>query len=118
MTTITEDLVATLSPTAGGRVYANIAPANAAFPYVVYSLIGGRPTQALEGELTPTNWTYQIDVFGPQKSAVAAIGVAIRAAMNAASAFKSTCTLLLDDYEPEAKLYRMTLDFSIWKPGE
>lgn len=116
--TIHEDLVATVGPAVGGRFYANVAPSNAAFPYAVYSLVSATPTQVLEGEITPTNWIFQIDAFATQKSAVAALGTAIRAAMNAATLYKSTCTMVLDDYEEEAKLYRVTLDFSVWKVGE
>lgn len=118
MTTIAEDLVSVVGPSLGNRFYPNIAPANAAFPYGVYALVSAAPTQSLEGEITPTNWRYQVDVFSPQKSVVDGLGRSIRAAMNAAAAFKSTCQMQIDDYEFDAKLYRVTLDFSIWKVGE
>lgn len=118
MTTVAEDLVSVVGSALGGRLFANIAPANAAFPYGVYSLITAVPTQSLAGHIPPTNWTYQIDLFSPQKSVVETLARTIRSTMNSSTAFASTCTMQMDDYEPDAKLYRVTLDFSIWKVDE
>lgn len=115
MANVAEDLVATLGSLVGGRLYPGVVPANAAFPFAMYALVSGIPEQHLGGEAGLTNYRYQIDLFAPAKATVDALALQMRGAMNVASRFKSTCVMQLDDYDTEALLYRVTLDFSVWK---
>lgn len=115
MANVAEDIFDTLGSLVGGRLYPGVVPANAAFPFAMYTLVSADPQQHLGGEAGLTQYRYQIDVFSPQKSVVDTLALQIRGAMNAAARFRSTCAMQQDDYDDDALLHRVILDFNVWK---
>jgi hypothetical protein len=111
---IAADLVTTLTTALSGRLYPSVAPAGVTAPYAVYQLVSGIPVSDLLGQSDRTNSHYQIDLFGRDKSALDTLADAVKSAMDAATLFKSICTLQQDTYEDPAQFYRVSLDFSIW----
>lgn len=108
------DLVTTLTATLSGRIYPSVAPAGVVAPYAVYQLVAGVPVNDMAGQSNRTNSRYQVDLFGPNKAALDALADSVKAAMNAATLFKSLCVLQQDIYEDPAQFYRISMDFSLW----
>ncbi len=111
------DLVTTLGPVFSGRFYPMVAPATQNQPpyYAVYQLISGIDEEMLDGA-TPNlkNARYQVSVFGREMAQLIALVATAKAAMTAATLFKSTCLNELDSFEDPALLYGKLIDFSIW----
>ena len=111
---IATDLVTTIGGVISGRLYPAVAPAGVAAPYGVYQLVAGVPVSDLSGQSNRTNSRFQIDLFGREKLALDTLAESVKAAMDAATLFKSVCILQQDLYEDPAQYYRVSIDFSIW----
>lgn len=111
---IAQDLVTTLAALAGGRLYPGVAPQDAIDPFMVYQLIAGVPQSDFDGASNLTNSRYQVDCYSRTKSTADTLAASVRSAMNGASLFESVCVLQQDLYEDEPRLYRVSMDFSIW----
>ena len=98
---------------ADGRVFPNIAPNNVQKPYVVYARISSAPENTLADGAPIDNVRLQVDCFDTTYAGAVTLAEAVKAALAA-----STITHLLlveqDQFEPEALLHRVILDFSIW----
>lgn len=110
---IQEQLFAALSGVAGGRVFPNVAPNNVARPYVVYARVASTPENTLADGAPVENTRFQIDCFDATYAAAVALAEVVKTAMKASSL---TNLLLLeqDQFEPDALLHRVILDFSVW----
>lgn len=110
---IQEQLFTALSGVAGGRVFPNVAPNNIAKPYVVYSRVASTPENTLADGVPVENTRFQIDCLDTTYAAVIALADVVKAAMRTSNL---TNLLLLeqDQYEPDALLHRVILDFSVW----
>lgn len=115
MTTVAQDVVTTLGAALSNKLYPSVAPAGVTAPYGVYQMISGVPITHLSGQSDRTNWRLQIDLFGREKIALDALAESVKAAMDAATLFKSICQNQMDLYEDPAQFYRVVLDFSIWR---
>jgi len=111
---IAADLVTTLTTALSGRLYPSVAPAGVVAPYGVYQLVVGLPITHLSGQSNRTNSHYQVDLFGRDKAALDALADTVKAAMDAATLFDSTCISQQDLYEDPAQFYRVMLEFSLW----
>lgn len=67
------DLVAVLAPLVAGRCYPDIAPADAALPYILYQQAGGVPTQFLEGAGSYAGVRMQINVWSQTRQEAATL---------------------------------------------
>ena len=110
---IQQDLFAALSTLAGGRVFPNIAPNNVQKPYVVYARISSAPANTLADGAPVENTRLQVDCFDTSYAAAVTLAMAVKAAMTS-SAITHLLLLEQDQFEPEALLHRVILDFSIW----
>ena len=98
---------------ADGRVFPNIAPNNAQTPYVVYARISSAPENTLANGAPIDNVRLQVDCFDTSYAAAVTLAVAVKTAMKS-SAIAHLLLLEQDQFEPEALLHRVILDFSIW----
>ena len=110
---IQEQLFTALSGVVGGRVFPNIAPNNIAKPYLVYSRVASTPENTLADGVPVENTRVQIDCLDTTYADVIALAQAVKAAMKA-SGLTNLLLLEQDQYEPDALLHRVILDFSIW----
>ena len=110
---IQQDLFAALAGVAGGRVFPNVAPNNVSKPYVVYSRVSIAPENTLADGASVENTRLQVDCFDITYSAAVALAETVKAAMKS-SAITHVLLLEQDQFEPEALLHRVILDFSVW----
>ena len=110
---IQQDLFAALAGVAGGRVFPNVAPNNVSKPYVVYARVSSAPENTLADGAPIENTRLQVDCFDTTYAAVVALAETVKAAMKS-SAITHVLLLEQDQFEPEALLHRVILDFSIW----
>ena len=113
--TIAADIVTTLGATLSNRLYPMVAPAGVAAPYGVYQFVSGVPITHFSGQSNRTNWRVQIDMFGRDYMALDTLAENVKAAMDAASLFKSVCQNETSLYEDPAQFYRIMLEFSVWQ---
>lgn len=100
-----------LPTSAGIRVYPVMMPQNVAMPAIRYQRVGVAPTASLDGDSGKDLVRFQIDCFAETYAAVKTLAVEVRAALTAIGALFVGD---IDGYEADAKLYRETLDYSIW----
>ena len=110
---IQQDLFAALAGVAGGRVFPNIAPNNVQKPYVVYARVSSAPENTLADGAPVQNTRLQVDCFDTTYAAAVALAETVKAAIKS-SAITHVLVLEQDQFEPEASLHRVILDFSIW----
>jgi hypothetical protein len=110
--------VAGIGALAGDRVYPTVRPQDSGLPAVTYSHVSGRPSNSLDGYTSGLQrFLMQIDCWAKSHSEVMALATAVRDRMNTAAATFSTVITeypLLDDYEPDTKLYRRSLGVACW----
>lgn len=99
----------------GARIYPDVAPQDAARPYIVWQEVSNVPANGLDGFLNLDNFRVQVTCWGVKATDVRDIDAAVRAAMDAATSFKS---LQVDHralpFEPDTKLFGSQSDFSVW----
>jgi hypothetical protein len=110
---IQQDLFTALAAVAGGRVFPNIAPSNVQKPYVVYARISSAPENTLADGAPIDNVRLQVDCFDTTYAGVVTLAEAVKAAL-AASAITHLLLVEQDQFEPDALLHQVILDFSIW----
>ena len=110
---IQEQVATALVGIAGGRLYPNVAPNNVQKPYLVYLRVASAPENTLADGVPIENTRIQIDCFDTTYAAVIALAESVKAALSASSI---NCVLLLeqDQFEFDALLHRVILDFSLW----
>lgn len=110
---IQQDLFAALAGVAGGRVFPNVAPNNVQKPYVVYARVSSAPENTLADGAPIENTRLQVDCFDTTYAASVALAETVKAAMKS-SAITHVLLFEQDQFEPEALLHRVILDFSVW----
>ena len=110
---IQQDLFAALAGVAGGRVFPSVAPNNVQKPYVVYARVSSAPENTLTDGAPIENTRLQVDCFDTTYAAVVALAETVKDAVKS-SAITHVLLLEQDQFEPEALLHRVILDFSIW----
>ena len=110
---IQQDLFAALAGVAGGRVFPNVAPNNVQKPYVVYARVSSAPENTLADGAPIENTRLQVDCFDTTYAAAVVLAEAVKTAIKS-SAITNVLLLEQDQFEPEALLHRVILDFSIW----
>jgi hypothetical protein len=102
--------VANLGPS---RVFPNIAPGNVPKPYVVYARVSSAPENTLANGSPIDNTRLQVDCFDVTYAGAVQLAEAVKTAL-AASAMTHLLLMEQDQFEPDALLHRVILDFSIW----
>jgi hypothetical protein len=110
---IQEQVFAAASSLVGGRMYPNVAPNNVQKPYLVYMRVSSKPENTLADGVPIENTRVQIDCFDTTYAAVVALAEGVKAALRA-SEITSLLILEQDQFEPDAQLHRVILDFSLW----
>lgn len=117
---IEDDIFSTLALNTGisalvaTRIYPTIAPETVTPSFIVYTRVTTNPVNSLVGTNALKNPLFQIDVYSRTHQQARSLGILIREAILAATPFSAVWRDTRDDYEPDTKLYRVSLDFSIW----
>ena len=110
---IQEQLQAVLAPLVAGRSFPNLAAQDTALPYIVYQRVVSVTHNTLQGTTDLQNTRVQIDVYAKTYASAQQLAAAVRSAMSTAS-FTNLQISDQDFYEAEARLHRVSLDYSIW----
>lgn len=105
---------ALLASLVSGRCYPLVnTSATIVKPYITYQVVSNVPTVSLTGPSGLENRRVQIDIWSDTYGASKALEIQVKAAMNSAP-FVNIPLLSQDFYEEETKLYRVSVDFSVW----
>jgi len=98
--------------TSPARIYRHgAAPQGLTLPYITWTLVSSVPENNLS-DLPPTDrQTVQIDCWHQNSDDIDTLATAVRDAIEPIAHMTST---LLDEQEPETKLYRIGLQFDFW----
>jgi len=110
---IQQAVVAALAGVAGGRVFPNIAPNNVQKPYVVYARVSSAPENTLADGAPVDNTRLQVDCYDTTYGAAVGLAESVKSAL-AASAMTHLLLQEQDQFEPDALLHRVILEFSVW----
>lgn len=111
--TLEEQIYAVLAPLAAGGAWPLIAAQGTHPPYIVYSDVLSTIENTLLGSTNIQNSRMQIDGYHTSYSAMKTLGLAIEDAL-AASAIVNIQLSEQVFYEADPKLYRISLDYSLW----
>jgi len=117
MTDRIEALQAVLNPAINGEAYyainTNELNENTVFPYLTFLEITSNTNNTLDGATDLQNSRFQIDVYSDRLATLVSASNAVMAAM-AAAPFTNVRLTSQDTYEDQVRLYRRSMDFSVW----
>jgi len=101
---------------AGARVFPNVAPANTALPYIVYTRAGGKPLDDLDLDGSPDtkNVRMQIDVWSDRYLSADRIMTSVGAILTSAPISGTSLGEPTSQWEDATKLHGFRQDFSIF----
>jgi hypothetical protein len=111
---VQESLYTALQSAFSGRLYPLVAPSPVTLPYGVYQVISQVPSNVLSDTPGLYNTRLQIDVFTRLYSEAQTLKASIRTAMASSFGHKAKEIASQDLYEEEAKLHRVSMDWSVW----
>ena len=122
MATAEETLVSVLEAAAAvktltgdeNRIYPQILPQKPDLPAITHTRIGGAPVSSFDGQDGLDNGLYQLDCWAETAKAARQLADAVAAAIDDAAALGSTLESVVNDYEEDTRLYRVSMDFSFW----
>lgn len=85
-------------------------------PFGIYQRISNVPESVLSGPAPIANSHWQIDVFAADEAGAQSLATAVAAAMQALApaTLPNWAGASSDTYDAEVKLFRVTMDFSVW----
>jgi len=86
-------------------------PQNTTYPAITYFNVTPVPINHLKGESTTQNARIQVDIWAESYTEVKSLYLQVKTAMSAISLFIGANEV----YEDKTKLYRLSLDFSVWE---
>lgn len=96
------------------RVYRHgSAPQDTARPYITWSVVTGEPANTLSELPGIDRQTIQVDCWHPADAGIEALATAVR---NAIEPYAHLTATLINEREPDTKLYRIALQFDWWLP--
>lgn len=106
---------ALLAPLAAGGCYpvVNTSPTPVT-PYLIFQVISNVPVVSLDGPSGRERRRVQIDAWADTYKTVKDLELSVKSAM-AGATFVNLPLLSQDLYEPDTKLFRVTMDFSVWQ---
>jgi len=99
------------------RIYPMAIPQSlgvAAFPALVYARAGSLRVNSLSGYSNLENAQVEITCWATRYNDAKDLSTRVHSIMNAATAFRATLTDDADGIEPEAGLFSLTMNFSVW----
>lgn len=113
---------ATLAALIDTRVYPGLAPQAGPWPAVVYTRITGSRESAFSEDMGLAHGTFQFDAWAVKYTEARAVADAVLGALKRADFTSAGGVVVLDALleserdiaEPEAKLYRVSLDLIVW----
>ncbi len=110
------DLYSALQALAGGRMYPDVAPENAARPYITYQQVGGQGVNFLDTAVpSKKNARVQINVWADTRLAAATLARSIEDTLRGAVTLQaSVLGALTALHEADTGLYGTRQDFSVW----
>jgi hypothetical protein len=107
------DIQTLLAALVSGRCYPLTAPDPVTKPYIIYQAVSEVPQNSLDGATGLNNRRMQVDVYDTSYGATKTLAGSIKTAM-AGAPFNNLHLSSQDLYENDTKLYRVTMDFSVW----
>jgi hypothetical protein len=98
---------------AGARIYPLVGPDQRTTPYLVYQRIAATSENVLTGRTGLVNTRLQIDVYADTYVEAQALAAQIATLMDGWSV-QNVANPAQDGYEPDVRLHRAILDYSIW----
>ena len=100
--------------TPGTRIHPETLPQKPTLPAATYRRIAGAPVASYDGLDDLDNGLYQIDVWAETQLAARQAADALRDAIDTSADLGASLLSIFSDYEHETRLYRFSLDFSLW----
>lgn len=107
-------LVTVLSAIAGGRVYPQAAPQDAALPFVIYRRASREPTQCIDGTLAATRSVMVFECYATGFDAALTLAASVRAAIQASALTWTDDPGPGEDYEPVIDGYMEPVHYAFW----
>jgi hypothetical protein len=98
----------------GTCLYPVILPQSPTLPAVTYFRVSGGQENSLKGYSGLEHPRIQIDCWSLTYAGAKELANAVRAAMDLATTFKALCISDHDLFEDDTRIYRVSLDFSVW----
>lgn len=109
------DIVTALASVAGGRVYPQAAPAEAAMPFVVYRVLEKEPLTTLGGVLEATRYTVVFDCWAEKYADALSTAQSVRTAIDASAALVSFhVSAPGEDFEPSVDAFVEPVHYGFW----
>lgn len=103
---------ATVLSLVSNRIYRHgSAPQDVVTPYVTWNIIAGVPENCLSEAPSIDRLPVQVDCWHTTDQGIETLAAAVRDALEGSCHMTS---ILLDEREPETKLYRISLQFDYW----
>lgn len=99
---------------AGDNVYAFLLPESATYPAITYQRISNVPVNSLAGRSNLDQVRVQVDCWAETYDAAKTLAGEVRTAM-AAAGYKGLLITDADDFDQDARIYRVTMDFYCWQ---
>lgn len=96
-----------------GRCYPLVAPDKPTFPYITFQVVSNIPNVTLNGRNATENRRLQIDIWDRSYGGSKTLEGSVKTAMDSA-AFVNVPVLYSETYEVDTKVYRVSMDYSIW----
>ena len=111
---IQSDVVTALASVAGGRVYPQIAEAEADMPFVVYRVINKDPAQRLGSAAGLINTSISFDCWADTYSAAITLAEQVRTAIDASALVSYEEPASGEDFEPQTDAFVEPVSYGFW----
>lgn len=111
---IEPDIVAEISSIFSGRVYADTAPAEAARPFCIFQMVGGRPSNTFCGDTDKQNARVQFWVWAETRASANTLMRSLADALTGGTLKAVSLGPLTATYDDITRTYGAQQDFSIW----
>ena len=101
---------------AGGQVYALVAPEDVQYPALVYTPIAQDLVMGLDGPHGLARLRVQVDAYARTLNEALHLQDLVLAALMASENAVVDVRLDLTDFEPQARLYRVSVDYTQYVP--
>jgi len=105
---------AAIAALVGTRIFPGLMPAATTMPAIVWQRIAGHDESALSGHSGLENARVQVSVWAKTRLAARTLAGLTKLALVNDATLRATVLMDMDDYDPDSKDYRVTVDFSIW----
>jgi hypothetical protein len=95
------------------RIYPQVAPDSPIKPYIVYQRVSSNSENVLSGKTTLINTRLQIDCYASTYVEAQALAAQVDALMDGWSV-QNVSNPAQDAFEPDVRLHRVILDYSVW----